>query len=360
MASTSSPEISGIDFIRHLWSRRLLLLIVPVITVLGAYFYIRAFVGSTFESNAMLLLQPAPSEFREGSAPENFGPRVFEEILVSDEMLKTIIDRAREQFPGQVSQGKYESLRNQFKVESITTKDTSLDTEYSPVLLFTTEGPTPEIAHFYAEQWVSESIERYGKLRSREAVELQQTLKDKYDKVSAETTALRQQEAVFQDERELLEKFQKRFREHLYENAEMPDFPENLRRLATSVGFNQNELGMDEESIQAVEGFLRERQAFLTTEIETVRQELIAKSDQVLEVREVLMASSADAAFAEASSEDALRSELELISAPIVPEYRTWPPRSVLAIAVGIFVTAVLFFLLVAEYFLKKAVLDRN
>lgn len=137
---------------------------------LFAYLCLRLFVTETFLAQAQLLVRPQPLILgtRDSDARPNVEAPAFEDILRGDEILELVREEGRKTHPEWL-RVEFERYRNWFKVKSLTTRDTSVVTTYSPVLSLSVEAPKPEVAKLLMDEWLRLILERFGNLNAAEA-----------------------------------------------------------------------------------------------------------------------------------------------------------------------------------------------
>ncbi len=412
--SSYRPE----DLIRHLWSRRYILIGMPIVAVILGYLGVRAFVPESFESSATLLIRTPPVEYaRPLPAHRRVSPPGYETFFETDQVLHEVIQAAREEYPGQVPAGDFEMLKRAFDVRTITTRETTVTAEYSPVILLRARGGSPEIAHFLVETWIRLSNERFGAIRFRDAQEVRAAFEDKFEttsEVMAEQLAERDELQRRLDEMDMLLDTHRRLLSGQVTSRQRFDMPTDLRLADPGAGGGQfepttfalfrflfeqiareplpddldlytertrlelrvaelqdfenaeevrelrraeNRLARVEELIDRSFGELaeigRERDA-LASQVSRLNEKVRNLEDQLVETRKVLAGTAIESTSVMDPFHPDYQGAFSVIGAPVVPETRAAPPRTLLAIAIGIIFGGLLLLLVVAEFYLKR------
>ncbi len=405
------------DLIRHLWSRRYILIVVPAIALVLGYLGVRAFVPETFESSATLLIRtPAIEYARPLPGHRRVSPPGYESFFRTDQVLHEVIREARQEFPGQFPQGDFERLKRAFDVQTITTRETTVTAEYSPVILLRATGGSPEIAHFLVDEWIRRSTARFGAIRFREAQEIRSTFENKFNEARerlADRLAekeeldrrLGEMDMLLDTERRLLtgqttsrqrveipadvgratapgaQQFEPTtfaLLQFLFERISREPLPDDLdlfterARLKLRIAELQGSENADERqqlrraenrlarvedmidgSFDVMNSLGRERDG-LAGQVARLREEVRAIEDEVVEVRKVLAGTTIETASIHDPFHPDFEGEFSVIGAPVVPETRAAPPRTLLAIAIAIIFGGLLLLLVVAEFYLKR------
>lgn len=302
--------------IRFLWGRRYLLLLFPLVAAPLSYLYIRFFVAETFESTALLMLRTTPAALREGPRMEDFDPPVYEDLVRGDELLRGVVDFARTTYLG-FPATPYEKLKSSFTVKTIMTRDTTVSAVYSPVVRMTVRAGSAEIAHGMATEWMNRTIERLGKLRSREAETIQKTFTTRYEELAAQAVTLARAEA-------------------------------------------ETKLDLDalSQAPAPADAQWRSRQVDAVGRLETIRKDLSSIRERMADVRRVLATTESEALIVSDPYNAEVSGGFLVLSKPIKPEFRSAPLRSVMALGVAVGLTVLLLLGCVAEFYLRAALLE--
>lgn len=186
---STAPQSDDLKHIvAHLWKRRIALLLAPPVFVLIAYGVIYFGVSESYVSRAQLMIRTPPSELRDGPRIAGSEAPVYEDILKNDELIHAVIKRMREN-PNKVIADKFkmrngggyiEWLKSAFYVDTITTRDTSMVINYSPVIMLSVSAGSREAAKILADTWLDEILKRYGRVRQNEAAEIRKAAEADY------------------------------------------------------------------------------------------------------------------------------------------------------------------------------------
>lgn len=371
--------LNFVDFSRHLWKRRYVVLLLPALVVILAYLAIRTFGGETFEANVVLMVRTPPTEILPAQKSLAVEAPVYEDILKGDEILRAVVDETRVRYPDDISEGKFERLRRRFKVEVIATVDTTIRTEYSPVISMTVRGSSPESTHFMAQHWMELAIERFGKLRLNDAGSARDAYQAEYDRLAEIAGTMQAREVNLEGEarqlglrlevlnRALGQSFGLSREAGLLElmlHAELELQGEQLRgdhadpeRLALL----ERDANEARHAVERVEGELQEirsRKAEVDSALESVRKDLVSARERMAETRIILTRVASDAVPLSDPNFPGMEGDFLVLSKPVIPEFRVAPPRTLLAILIGFGAGLILLFLILGEWFIKRAILE--
>lgn len=368
--------LNFVDFSRHLWRRRYVLLAAPALVVILAYLFIRLVVGETFEATAVIMVRTPPTEILPTQKALSVESPVYEDILSSDELLHRVIREGREAFPDQIPDKDFERLRQRFRVRIITTVDTTVRTEYSPVISMRARGSTRESTYFLADRWLQNAVERYGKLRIREAQSAQAAYQGEFDRLSSEVQELQAREVELEEALRAVSQRAAARSRVLYGSPATRQDPVTggliEERAALEIELSAG--GGEEERAQAriaaidglmerLEGELEElarQKATLERELGDVRNGLITARERMAEARVILTRVSSDSVALSDPAYPDMEGDFVVLSRPVMPERRVAPPRTVLAILIGIGFGFLLLFLILLEWFVHRAILEHE
>ncbi|MCC5877998.1 MAG: hypothetical protein JJU11_17405 [Candidatus Sumerlaeia bacterium] len=371
-------SLNFVDFARHLWKRRYVLLLIPPVVVILAYLFIRTFGGETFEANAVLMVRTPPTEILPAQKALAVETPVYEDILASDEIIRQVIDEAREKYPNDISATQFERIRRRFKVEVIATVDTTIRTEYSPVISMSVRGSTRELAHFLADRWVELAVERFGKLRLHDAQTARDAYQEEYDRLGEKSGGLQAREVNLEGEgRQLANRIDVLTRALTAPPAQGRQTGLLEAMLEAQLSLERAEILGDEDSeeltrlelrarqasaaVERVEGELkdlREQKATVDSALENVRKDLVSARERMAETRVILTRVASDSVALRDPRFPEMQGDFLVLSRPVMPEFRVAPARTVLAIIIGIASGFLLIFLVLGEWFIKRAILE--
>lgn len=421
MASVQASEsITVEDIVKHLWSRLWLLLLVPPVLLVAAYLGIRYFGGETYRSSAILMVRTTANQFRDQNRLDPIDPPVYEGLLKNDALLLDVVTATRKKFGSAFGNSKFEWIKSAFTVKSVTTRDTSVTTTYSPMIELSVEGGSAEVARFMADTWVTLAIERYGNLQSSEADATAKATQRRFEGVSTKVAELRKNR--FEFERQLRDvetllraKYRVLARDpvvlsdvaegsqsaRLNPNAPPPEFADfklSLDSGSSGAGpiWETKSLGLVEEraalelriaeleatpSKAAEAGPLKARIVAIDDLMTRTKTEINELGKRLVEVQTGLEQMKDELALAQAArqemsrvaavasmtgsdfndpSEPGASSDFRRIADPITPEFRVKPSRMLIAAASAVAGAVLLIFLLVAELYLRRTVLGAN
>lgn len=368
---------STIDMVRHLWRRRYLLLIGPPVFLVAGYFYTVKFKSQVFESSAMLKIRTPPSEMRSGPILENFDPPIYEDILKSPEVLKSVVEEARAEFP-EFPRSDFESLRTLFEATVVTTRETVVVADYSPVVQMSVKADNGKWAYFLMDRWLDVVLERFGQLRALEAREMQTVFQAQYDELIAVAEDAQAREGLLrqqlrQTERMLEGKYNllaggdsfaseaaagegapkaglmaERVRLELAAAEEGDASSERLKSRLEKVN------SLIGETMAEIEA-LGETQVSVSQQLEAAREELLLVRQKIEQVREVIAATTPDAAVLTDPLNENVRGQFTVLAWPIQPESTVSPPRAILAVGIALLFTVLLVVILLVEFFVRGA-----
>ena len=373
-----------IKLIRHLWSRRLLFLILPPLFVIGTYLFIRFQMGEKFESSALIKSRTPAGILKNNDGIDHFEPPVFEDIFLNDDLLMGVVDKCREKFP-ELKNIKYEKLKKIFTLKVITMRETIVVSEYSPMIRLTVTGSSREIAHFAVSTWLEMAMERYGQMRAQEAQAITDSFQATYDQLSIDAEQIQKLESKAQNQLLSTNNYMSSLYRQLNgmgsavlgSNGAASATSPGLYAEITNIELELAELvssPRDEDQVMArkLKARLEKAQEILvktteqlkvygeektaaSSELEGHREKLLLVREKMEQLREIISLTAPDAQVVNDPYNKGLNNEFSVMAWPQVPEYRVAPARSLLAIAAGIALSVLLLMLVVAEFYLKVA-----
>lgn len=204
----SPTGLQAVDYIAHLWKRRWIIMVATAATLVGTYLGVRLFHDNQYESRALVLVREQPRTTSVESDRPGMFPPAFRSMFTSDETIQFV----RNQYNAMVESGALpaedghrrittplEKLRPWFQAQSATTVDTTVTTEFSPVIELRARGMSPGMARTLADLWVLRCLNRYGNIMDEEAAFLleasfdrREDLADGLEETQAEQERLRQ------------------------------------------------------------------------------------------------------------------------------------------------------------------------
>ena len=379
MTSDERPSVTTTDIIRHLWARRYLLLLAPPIFVVLTYAYSVLFMGEVFESSSTLLIRTAPAQPRDGPRFERVEAPTTPDLLTSDALLLDVVKAARAKFPD-YPQGRFEELRKHFTVRTIMTRDTTIQATYSPAIILTAKGKSPEIALFLAEEWTRLAVERVGRMRAREAKQMVDTARAEFDKYSASAAELAKRQTELELQRDDLDALYAS-RQALLSGqpvsgtGDVPSeaiagglFGEKARLELQLASTSTDERGAIVNRLNTVDGMIRNagaeieklntERAEVRNELETVRRDLLVAREKAGQMRQVMTSATADSTLIPDPLNPEISGDLGVLSKPILAETRSAPKRSLIAVGGGAFLGALLVILLLVELYVRRTVIE--
>jgi len=368
------------EMILHFWRRRYLILVLPPVFVILAYFYVRNTMGETFRVTALVQLREEASGLRVGTRPNQMEPPVYEEILLNDFLLRQVVEDTRAKYPNYPRSG-FEGLRGAFTVETITTRETAVITEFSPVLRLELLGSPPAMIHDMMNIWLTRAEELYGRLRDGEARAMREAFEKQFETLSVEVESLQGEEEAAQQTMQQASNLLMARNRTLYggatgrigggdgtrgddgllaervrldldiAEARAAETPEARNRLA---GLEARLAKVDELIASTSEESTRAgaSKAEQVRKIDRVREKLLARREMLSDAREIIVTTFADTARDLADNPGVF----SVIAPPVVPETRVAPPRALYAIMIGGLLAAVMLALMLLEFYIRSAI----
>lgn len=182
-AMASAPDkrpsdLEASDYIVHLWDRRWATIAVVLLAFAGTYVGLRLFHVNLYESRALVMVRSQPRTTNMEFDKKGLEPPSFKSMFTADETILFV----RNQYNDMVKAGRFagdegheefsaplEKYRERFKVESVTQVDTTIITEFSPVMELRVRGNSRGQAKALTELWLNHILEKYGNLVTEEA-----------------------------------------------------------------------------------------------------------------------------------------------------------------------------------------------
>lgn len=394
--------LSTSDFVVHLWRRKWIIAIVSAIALVFAYLIIRMFVGEVFETRAQVYVRQQPILVIEDERAPGLASPALKRMFTSDHTLDFVRQQYNALYPEEKVSAPLEYFRNRFRTTSPTTVDTTVRTEFSPVIELTVQGESRAQARIMMELWLSRIMNKYGNLLTEEAEFMAESTRLRADELQQKMAGLVAQREAVRNRRLLIQTEINSLLRQLT-NAPLPQLEDVLGNDLLS--FNMRS-GSDQQRVMispadqgAQEPGLLERRAALDVSpedaekldsaIERVREQIAAKSQEAAEEASQAAALAAEATRLEyaiklnatvgSQAEAAIRSSqalpsqvaeevagypqggtLMVLSPPVTPQLRTFPPRTALA---GVSAAVVFLLCLVAfsfELYIKAATDERE
>ncbi len=197
MQATEPQVLSTAELVAHLWRRRWMLLLAPSAVAIATYLLVRAFGGEVFESTAVVYLREKPTDKRSENEPRMawIDAPSYKDILLNDEVLKTVVEATRSNLPGSLGNKPYEKLKDCFSIRTVTTRDTAVQTTFSPVIEMVVKGPGAKTAKFMADTWLAESLRLYGHISGGDAANTAKAVREETERRARELDEIKREEA---------------------------------------------------------------------------------------------------------------------------------------------------------------------
>ncbi len=420
MQTPDKQMLSTAELVAHLWRRRWVLLLAPCAVTIGTYLLIRAFGGETFESTAVVYLRERPTDERSENEPRLawIDAPSYKDILLNDELLKTVVDSTRQKHPDSLGTKPYEKIKDSFRIRTVTTRDTAVQTTFSPVIEMAVEGPTPVSVKFMADTWLAETLRMYGNIAAGDAAGTAKALGEETDLRARELEEARRNEAKLDYELDrvkillfghyslfyhgdlrspmafpqLLTPDLEResawgggrptlFEQRISAAARVAELEAALSRREKLAGDPTlrdevrledplalgitDELTREQARLARIETLITETDsnikslaaeaARLEGEVAAARGKRFAADNAIKSLTEMAGYAIADAVLVPDEDDPQRRGALRVLARPILPEERVGPKRSLYAIAAGLAFGIFLLFSFVAEAWVRKS-----
>ena len=161
------------DYMLHVWKRRFWIAGLTMAAFVMCYLSVRVFAGEIFETRALIYVREQPPINLEDDKPGLPAP-AFRAMFTSDHTLAFIRDQYNErfemdpEFPDKITQP-LEKYRDRFSATSVMLVDTTISTEYSPVIELRARGISTWQSRRLMELWIQRILNKYGNMLSDEA-----------------------------------------------------------------------------------------------------------------------------------------------------------------------------------------------
>ncbi|GAB4316762.1 MAG: hypothetical protein Kow0059_09420 [Candidatus Sumerlaeia bacterium] len=150
-------------YIFQLWRMKYWIAIVTAAAaVLG--WYVTGLLSETYKAEALIFVKRIanfnPIE------QDDIDPPVFQALLLSDSLLREVMEEYHKRYPDDVQP--FKKFRKRFYVSSEVLTETAVRKDYSPLVSITAHARNAESASFLVNTWQSLAIQRYGDLLARE------------------------------------------------------------------------------------------------------------------------------------------------------------------------------------------------
>ena len=381
---TRDSLVTTQEIVAHLWRRRLILMVVPCLAVVGGYLLARMY-GDIYRSGAVLLIRMPAGLLREGPRFQDFTPPAYADLLASDDMLFSVIEEVRKSNPEY--KGRFEDLKKGFSVKTVMTRETVTTAEYAPTLELEVNAGSPEVVQKLAETWMNKSIERFGSLRTREVGQIANVFTEKFDTIANQAQALQEKEAKLERTVQTLDTViggNNRIiggltsdgviidQNNQSDNARINPYqnlgviheramleldlaeatPERAVQLKARIAAIDAMVPKVLEKIEEMGKARIEAQR----DLENVRDQLLMIKGGMDQTRLVLAGSTADATAVPDKLDPKNVSDFSVLARPVKPEKRIGPPRALIGLGSGVAIGALLVVLFVLEVYIKRAV----
>ncbi len=406
-------ELEASDYILHLWKRRWVILGFCAATMVLTYLGLRLFHPNMFESRALVMVRAQPRTTNLDIEKEGIAPPSFKSMFTADETIIFL----RNQYNQMVENGTLsaeeghtritsplEKYRVRFKVESVTEVDTTIATEFSPVMELRIRGESRGQTKVMADLWVNLVMNRFGNLMAEEAAWRLEVTRAKASRLGAELAEAVERREALADERmfsdsmmaSLLRRLTSAPLPEAITYAESDILPYNVysgpRQTRSDLKVDMSdarpglleELGDLERAIALADGdgddaAMAAEYEYMSETVSSIRDEYRALSGvssdlkaklaeldaEITRLQYALRVNAGNAADAEAffaavatdAEGNETHSTLRVISRPIVPDLRVWPKRTLIAGIAAAALFAMLLVVFCAECYMRQAIL---
>jgi uncharacterized protein involved in exopolysaccharide biosynthesis len=392
MSDTTRPAAIGTEeVIAHLWRRRYVLVVVPLLFTILTFAYVFIRMGESFSSRATLMVRSSPGSMREGPRLLDLNPPAYSDFLLSDEILYGALNSVKKEHPEYV--GRLEDLKKEFKVKTVLTRETVTSTEYSPILILTANGPSPKIAHRLAEEWMNLSIARFGQMRSNEAGQMRKVMAEQFDLLAAEAEKLDKRQATLQNQITDMDTFIAVKRRILAGTGAAKLVFEKGKDNKNETATSYEDLGLVHERTmleldlaqlekanpdqtapaaglrariakidEIVPGIIKEveeigvRKTELVKDLEAVREQLLTVKGRLDTTRDVVASVSPEMSVIADPANPEVSGIFSIIARPMEPDKKDGPPRTLISLGAGTAMAALLMLLMILELYIQHAV----
>lgn len=168
------------EYIVHIWRRAWLLALVAIVAIPVAWVLSARAGAAEYSSTAQILVRPRVDAPEAGRGAEPLPTPAFHALFVADETIAATRDAynaVAEKQPGLAKlEGAPDQLRGRFRTAVATTVDTTVYTQFSPVIDLTVTAGDAAQARALLEAWCDVVMARFGNLLEDEAAETRQRL----------------------------------------------------------------------------------------------------------------------------------------------------------------------------------------
>lgn len=424
----AASELGGSDYAGHLWRRRLWIAGLTLAAFLGTWMGLRVFHANQYESRALVMVRQQPRMSNMEDDQPGIQPPVFRSLFTADDMVEYVrrqyneIVRTRQSFAAEFPEdheeikSPLEKLRTRFRTQAATTVDTTIATQFSPVIELSVRGATPGQSLALMNLWVEHIMERYGNLLNEEAQFLIDSSRTRTGEIAREVAGLTERKRALENEERLVETRIMSVLRQLT-NAPLPTLQDPIgneiigynmysgprqavltieeqagplepglweRRMKLEIELARLQadpeleeiadkhielarLRAENEKVNALIPQLEERLGGLNGEAAGVRAQLAEVSVELNRLEYAVRLNSTVGSQSEAllravseGEPDAKYSTLRVLSRPQVPMERVWPKRTLIAgiAAAGVLILLILMFC--AEIYLRHAVDEKE
>lgn len=409
--SKPAVELDAAHYVEHLWRRRWAIIAVVLVAFVGTYVGLRLFHVNLYESRALIMVRAQPRTTNMEFDKKGLEPPSFKSMFKADETILFVQNQYNDMVKSGVLKAEdgheefrspLEKYRERFKVESVTEVDTTVITEFSPVMEMSVRGNSRGQAKSLAELWVNHVLNKYGNLVTEEAqfrvdlarrkgeqlsAELGEAVKKREELVAAKrladaevASALRRltsaplpEAATYVDNDILAYNVYTGPREANISvdapvaEAKTPGLLEQRAILALELKTPTGQVGEGVQAMaQALDAAIAETRAAISAATENAAAVAAKIAEIEVEINRLQYAvrvNSGNAADAEAllslvaadAVSDAKYSTLRVLAQPQLPDLRVWPKRTLIAgiAAAAVFALALVVFC--GERYLREA-----
>lgn len=366
-----------------LWSNKMWIISVFIITFIVSFITLR-FVKNEYEVTANLYVNRM--NLTESGPPS---PASVAKLLENPMLLEKVkLDYVKEfQYEDELP---IEKFAKQFKTQTEILQDTTVRKDLSPIIKMTVGSVGTSETKFLMDRWIHHTIAEYGSYATQESINKLQILETESTKIEKKLSELEKENAVINSKipfvkRKLAEQLESLSPARL--NSAME--PENnidiriesntregliARKTELEIELKAGTAGSTAPKILAaiIEkiGEIEKNTIVTEQELSKLYEELSRNNRETKTVTESYTALRSNlnkflptAALYEINNNDKrpYGTDISLLSSPVMPEKKVWPPRSVLSGIIAVLVTIVnIISLFVLQYFQKISTPKRN
>lgn len=187
-ASFAPPTIP--EYVLHLWKRSWMIGGIGVLAGAGAWLAASRPASITYSATAEILVRPRPVAPESGRGAEPVPTPAFESLFVADETLEAVRLAYNESAGQAPFDGGPASIRALIDTSVRTTVDTTVYTQFSPVISLDVTTADATRTRALLDAWTSVVMSRYGNLLEDEAAAAQRRLSARAEELAAKRREL--------------------------------------------------------------------------------------------------------------------------------------------------------------------------